>query len=125
VRELAEAFPAKEIESRPLAAARTFGEVLRHIAFWNLYVADSLRSKAANDTANELPLVDYPTKAKILDELKKSSEDVAAALRERHGFPDLKTAELIVTFVEHTSEHYGQLVVYARLIGIVPPTSRS
>jgi uncharacterized damage-inducible protein DinB len=125
VMELAQAFPEKELESRPLAAVRTFGEVLRHIAFWNLYVADSLRGKAANDTANELPLADYSTKAKILDELKRSSEDVAVALRERPGSPDLKIAELIVTFVEHTSEHYGQLVVYARLIGIVPPTSRA
>jgi len=28
-----------------------------------------------------------------------------------------------MTFVEHTAEHYGQLAVYGRLIGIVPPAS--
>jgi hypothetical protein len=69
--DLAEAFPAKELESRPLAAVRTFGEVLRHIAFWNLYVADSLRGKQTNDTSNELPLAEFPTKERILEELKK------------------------------------------------------
>ena len=123
VMELAEAFPAKELESRPLAAVRTFGEVLRHIAFWNLYVADSLRGKQANDTSNELSPADFPTKEKILEELKKSSDDVATAVRERPSSRDLNAAELILTFIEHTSEHYGQLAVYARLIGIVPPTS--
>ena len=125
VMELAEAFPAKELESRPLAAVRTFGEVLRHIAFWNLYVADSLRGKQANDTSNELSPADFPTKEKILEELRRSADDVATAVRERPSSRDLKAAELILTFIEHTSEHYGQLAVYARLIGIVPPTSRT
>jgi uncharacterized damage-inducible protein DinB len=37
---------------------------------------------------------------------------------------DLKTIEMLATFIEHTTEHYGQLVVYARLNGIVPPASR-
>ena len=125
VMELAEAFPAKDLESRPLAGVRTFGEVLRHIAFWNLYVADSLRGKQANGTSNELSPADFPTKEKILEELRRSADDVATAVRERPSSRDLKAAELILTFIEHTSEHYGQLAVYARLIGIVPPTSRT
>jgi len=32
-------------------------------------------------------------------------------------------SEMLVSFIEHNSEHYGQLVVYARLNGIVPPAS--
>ena len=31
---------------------------------------------------------------------------------------------MVVTFIEHNCEHYGQLVVYARLNQIVPPASR-
>jgi 2-methylisocitrate lyase-like PEP mutase family enzyme len=46
------------------------------------------------------------------------------ALRERHDSPDLKASKLLVRFNEHTSEHYGQVAVYARLMGIVPPASR-
>jgi hypothetical protein len=34
-------------------------------------------------------------------------------------------ADTLVTFIEHAGEHYGQLVVYARLLGIVPPASRA
>jgi uncharacterized damage-inducible protein DinB len=64
-------------------------------------------------------------KAAVLEALKQSSEDVVRALRDRNGPVDSKAAELLVTFIEHTSEHYGQLVVYARLKGIVPPASRT
>jgi uncharacterized damage-inducible protein DinB len=120
--ELAREFPAEQFESRPVEGVRTFGEVLRHAAFWNQYVADSLRGKEADDTANELPLAACPTKARVLEALRRSSEDVIGALRE-HPASDLRAAELAMTFIGHTSEHYGQLVVYGRLNGIVPPAS--
>jgi uncharacterized damage-inducible protein DinB len=37
---------------------------------------------------------------------------------------NIDTTELMISFIEHNCEHYGQLVVYARLQGIVPPASR-
>lgn len=122
---LAEAFPEKKYDWKPADSTRTFAEVLRHVAFWNQFVADSARGKKADDSANELPAAKYSTKARIIDALKQSSADVVAALKENHGALEPQTAELIVTFLEHTSEHYGQLVVYARMNGIVPPASRS
>jgi hypothetical protein len=60
-----------------------------------------------------------------LEALKRSSEDVAAALGEHQAPFDLKATEFIMTFVEYTSEHYGQLVAYTRLLGVAPPTSRT
>ena len=122
---LAEAFPENKYEAKLLDGVRTFGDVLRHVAFWNQYVADSLRGKKADDAANELSKSKYSTKARIVDALKQSSEDAASALREHRAGLEPKTAEMIVTFLEHTSEHCGQLVVYARLSGIVPPASRA
>ena len=124
IAELGESFPEDKMESRPAPGARTPGEVFRHVAFWNQYVADTLRGKPADDSTNELPLAGYPTKAAVLEALRRTSEDAAAALRERETSLDSKAAELVMAFVEHTSEHYGQLVVYARLMGIVPPSSR-
>jgi uncharacterized damage-inducible protein DinB len=123
--ELAEVIPADEFESRPLAGVRNCGEVLRHVAFWNQYVANTLNGKEADDAGNELPGVTYSTKVSVLEALKRSSEDVATSLGEHQAPFDLKATELIMTFVEHTSEHYGQLVVYTRLLGIAPPTSRT
>jgi uncharacterized damage-inducible protein DinB len=121
---LAEEFPEARYESEPVTGARTVGDVLRHVAFWNHYVADSARGKKADDAANELPKDKYATKAKIVEALKRSTSDAAAALREHEGAMELQTAELAVTFIEHLSEHYGQLAVYARLNGLVPPASR-
>jgi uncharacterized damage-inducible protein DinB len=123
--ELAEVIPPDRLDSQPLAGIRSFGDVLRHVAFWNQYVADTLNGKQAADDGNELPQAKYSAKASILEALKSSSEDVAKALRENRTALDCKTTELIMTFVAHTSEHYGQLVVYTRLLGIAPPASRA
>ena len=123
--ELAEVIPADEFESRPLAGARSCGEILRHVAFWNQYVADTLNGREADDVGNELPGATYSTKVSVLEALKRSSEDVATALGEHRAPFDLKATELIITVLEHASEHYGQLVAYTRLLGLTPPTSRT
>lgn len=121
---LAREFPEEKFESRPADPLRTFGEVLRHIAFWNQYVADVLGGKKADDSANELPLADYPTRAKIIKALEQTSHAVAVVLKERPAL-DAKTAEVVISFLEHSGEHYGQLAVYTRLAGITPPASRT
>lgn len=122
--ELAEALPENKLEWTPVDGVRSYGGVLRHVAFWNHYVSDSLNGKQPDDTLNELPAEDYATKARVLAALVESSRDVAAALRAQPLSADRKTLELTVAFLEHNSEHYGQLVAYARLMGIVPPASR-
>jgi uncharacterized damage-inducible protein DinB len=121
---LAEEVPAKDFESTPISGTRSVGAVLRHVAFWNQYVADSLCGRTANDAANELPLADYPDKASVLEALRRTAQDVATALGNSPDAPGLRTAETVVPFIEHTAEHYGQLVVCCRLMGIVPPASR-
>lgn len=122
--DLAEAFPEEKLESAPAKSVRTAGDVLRHVAFWNRYVAGTVRGSKVDGDANELPKAEYATKARILDALRSSTADVVAALREREEELDPATAGMAVSFLEHTSEHYGQLAVYARLNGIVPPVSR-
>ena len=124
IAELAEEFPEVKFESQPVTGLRSCGEVVRHVAFWNRFVADSLHGTEADGAANELPLAEFPTKASAMEALKRNSQDVAEALRAQAAGLNPKTVELIMTFVEHTSEHYGQLVVYSRLMGIVPPASR-
>lgn len=122
---LAEEFPENKYKYKPVEGVRYVADVLRHIAFWNQFVADSARGQKANDRANEFPESDYPTKTKILAALKRTTADAASALREHQDTMSPETAEMVVTFIEHNCEHYGQLVVYARLNGIVPPASRA
>lgn len=123
VANLAREFPEEKYETAPVPGVRTFGDVLRHVAFWNQYAADTARGRKADDTANELPKESYATNSVILDALIKTTGDAAAALREHQEGLDSEKATLAESFIEHMCEHYGQLVVYARWVGVVPPAS--
>jgi len=68
--------------------------------------------------------------------VKKSFADGAAAIQSKgekglaveieNYFPNQKVRVLDIAngIIEHSGEHYGQLVVYYRLAGLVPPESR-
>jgi uncharacterized damage-inducible protein DinB len=121
---LAEEIPANKFGYKPLDGVRTVAEILRHAAFWNLYVADAVRGKKGNDSNNELSAQQFATKKQSIDALTSSASDVAKALREAPGELRPETVETLVAFIEHNCEHYGQLAVYARMNKIVPPASR-
>jgi uncharacterized damage-inducible protein DinB len=121
---MAEEFPEDKYEFRPVAGVRTFGDQLRHVAFWNGFVAKSARGEKADTKANELPKAEYATKAKIVAALKSSLAEATAQLKNGPATPTPKLTDLWVSFTEHSGEHYGQMVVYYRLNGIVPPASR-
>jgi cytochrome c556 len=122
--QLAEQFPEDKYDFKPVAGVRTFGDQLRHVAFWNGYVAKSARGEKADGKLNELPKSEYPTKAAVVKALKSSLAEATALLKQGPATPSVKLTNLWVSFTEHSGEHYGQLVVYYRLNGIVPPASR-
>jgi hypothetical protein len=121
---LAEEFPEGKYDFRPVQQVRTFADQLRHVAFWNLYVLKTARGEKIDPAQNELPKAEYPTKAKIVAVLKSTLADATAELKKEEATPAAKRARLWITFTEHSGEHYGQMVVYYRLNGIVPPASR-
>jgi uncharacterized damage-inducible protein DinB len=119
---LARAIPDARFESELVNGSRTCADVLRHVAYWNRYIGDSLNGKEAHSSANELSRDDYPDRADILADLVKTSGEIANGMS---GNLDARTLDLILMAFEHLSEHYGQLVVYVRLLGIAPPASQS
>jgi uncharacterized damage-inducible protein DinB len=121
---LAQEIPANKFDYKPVDGVRTVAEILRHAAFWNLYVADAVRGKKGNDTDNELSAEKFSSKKQIIDALTSSASEVAKALREEPAELRPETVETLVAFIEHNCEHYGQLAVYARMNKIVPPASR-
>lgn len=121
---LAEEFPEDKYEFRPVPGVRTFADNLRHVAFWNGFVARSARGEKADGKQNELPKAEYATKAKIVAALKSSLAEATAQLTSGPAAPTAKLTDLWVSFIEHSGEHYGQMVVYYRLNGLVPPASR-
>jgi uncharacterized damage-inducible protein DinB len=121
--QLAEAVPEHAYDRRPAAEVRSFAEQLRHVAFWNLYARDTLRGGAPDGEANALPADVYATKTRIVDALRDSFADVGAEIARRDAHVDAGDVETIVSYLGHAAEHYGQLAVYARLAGVVPPAS--
>ncbi len=75
------------------------------------------------------------TKAEIVAFVKKCVEDAAAVIKAKGdkglnesvngGGPHLdRLYDLAYGLIEHSGEHYGQMVVYYRANGMVPPESR-
>ena len=122
---LAEEFPEDRYDAKPVADVRSFADQVRHVAFWNRYVQKTLRREEADGQANELPRASYPTKAKLVKVLRSTFDDVATELGGMNGSASKADADTLVSFIEHSGEHYGQLVMYARLNGIIPPASRA
>jgi len=121
---IAEAFPPSAYDERPVTEVRSFGEQLRHIAFWNQYVTAALQGTAIDGQPNELPRAAYPTKAEVVDVLKTGFTDVVRTLGVGDQPVPPAVVDTMISFLEHNGEHYGQLAVYCRLRGIVPPASR-
>lgn len=122
---LAESLPEESYDFRPVPEVRSSAEQLRHVAFWNDYLRDILRGAEADGAANELPADAYPTRTEILPALRESFDGVRAEIEARKwkGDAGSKELDMVVSYIEHAGEHYGQLVVHARLCGVVPPAS--
>jgi len=138
---LAEAMPADKYGFAPTAGAfqgvRTFAQQVKHLAAVVYMVAAAARAeKPPIDTGGESGPVSAQSKAQIVHFLQGSfayAHSAAAKLTAgnqmdmvQSPFGDSKTArgEVLSVAVWHTFDHYGQMVVYARMNGVVPPASR-
>jgi hypothetical protein len=78
----------------------------------------------------------YKTKAAVVAYIKKSFADGAAVIKSNgdagmaktvvssESHENMRLSDLAYGLIEHSGEHYGQLVVYYRVAGLVPPESR-
>ena len=132
---MAEDFPEDKFDFKPTPAQRTFREQLLHAAGANYYFTNPATGKQG--PVEENPKADqYKTKAELVAFVKKSFADGAAAIKAKgdKGMSELlvdpfshqqvRVYDFAYGFIEHCGEHYGQLVVYYRLAGLVPPESR-
>jgi len=132
---MAEDFPEDKLDFKPTPAQRSFAEQLLHAAGANYFFTNLAMGQ--KPPSEEDPKRDqYKTKADIVAFVKKSFADGAAAIKAKgdKGMTDLlvdpfshqqvRVSDLAYGFIEHCGEHYGQLVGYYRLAGLVPPESR-
>ena len=128
-------FPEDKYDYKPTPAQRSFAEQLLHAAGANYYFTNPVMGQkppAEEDAKRE----QYKTKADVVTFVKKSFADGAAAIQskgekgltstieEPFGHQKVRVLDYANGFIEHCGEHYGQLVVYYRLAGLVPPESR-
>jgi uncharacterized damage-inducible protein DinB len=130
---MAEDFPEDKYDFKPTPAQRSFAEQLLHAAGSNYYFTNPVMGQ--KPPAGEDPKRDqYKTKADIVAYLKKSIADGVAAIQSKgekgltatvpYGDQQARVIDIAYGIIEHSGEHYGQLVVYYRLSGLVPPESR-
>ena len=132
---MAEDFPEDKYDFKPTPAQRSFAEQLLHAAGANYFFTNLAMGQ--KPPAEEDPKRDqYKTKADVVAFVKKSFADGAAAIKAKgdKGMSDLvvdpfahqqmRIGDLAYGFAEHCGEHYGQLAVYYRVAGLVPPESR-
>ena len=132
---MAEDFPEDKYDFKPTPAQRSFAEQLLHAANSNYFFVNPARGEkppAAEDPKRE----QFKSKADIVAFVKKAYADGAAVIKEKgdKGMNDLlvdpfenqqtRVIDMAYGLIEHSGEHYGQLAVYYRVAGLVPPESR-
>ena len=134
---LAEAMPVDKYDFRPrdgaFAGVRSFGEQVSHLATMIYMTAAIVRQERSpcRPGANNNGPDDRRTKADIVQHLKASIAYArTAGLNESNALDTLTTyfgsqsrQEVAAGIAYHSYNHYGQMVVYARMNGIVPPAS--
>jgi uncharacterized damage-inducible protein DinB len=130
----AEAMPENKFNFAPTQGefknVRTFAQQVKHVAESNYYFFGGPEYTEAGDKAMTDSIEKLTTKADIVKALKDS-------FAKAHAFVDTMTPENafvqtahgtragMATFgIAHFMDHYGQMVVYLRMNGIVPPASR-
>src|SRR5947207_8482897 len=142
--EAAEAMPENKFDFSPekldLAGSdykgvRTFGQQLKHIAASNYLIWSPITGEKPPDTVNDGKGPDsMKAKAEIIKYLKDSfafghksvstlnSSNLVQPITSGSGKPT--TRLFLATFAAaHCFDHYGQMIEYLRMNGIVPPAS--
>jgi uncharacterized damage-inducible protein DinB len=132
---MAQDFPEDKYDFRPVTGVRTFAEQLLHASGSMYFFTSSAQGEKTKPDENPSRAT-YKTKAAVVAFVKKAVEDGAAAIKAKgdKGMSELITdpdskqqmqaSDMAYGLIEHSGEHYGQLVVYYRVAGLVPPESR-
>lgn len=139
----ADAMPADKYGFVPtdgeFKGVRTFGQQVKHLAATNhILAAAALGEGPPTDAGDETGPEAIRTKAEILDYLNGSFAHLGKAIDaigEKNAIvksspiSPLKASEttrlaLTVEALIHAFDHYGQMVEYLRMNGVVPPASR-
>ena len=138
---LAEAMPEDKYEFVPMngefKGARTYAQQIKHVAAVNYELAAAiLEQKPPVDIGDEAGPASITSKAAIIKYLKDSfayahkavatinEANQTGTVRSPFGEGWVSRLGLATSIAWHGYDHYGQMCVYVRMNGIVPPASR-
>jgi hypothetical protein len=137
----AEAMPAEKYSYIPSApggkfdGVRSFGEQVKHVACADFAFFNEIEGKTPPADCEKGGHAPATTKAELLQYLRDSfaygnkvlatinAQNAMDRVGGRYGGPNTKLG-LAVIAVWHIADHYGQIVYYLRLNGIVPPPTQ-
>jgi hypothetical protein len=138
---LVEAMPANKFNFAPTAGefqgVRTFGAQAKHLAaVVYLVSAASMSEKPPVDTGGEDGPASVTTKEQIVEFMKGAfvyahkaaraltPENQLQMVKSPFGPGEMARASVVDIIGWHSFDHYGQMVEYARMNGIIPPASK-
>ena len=131
----AELMPEKDYGFRPVDTVRTFGQILAHVAGANYVFCAAAKGEPSPhaEAAFEKTATTRAQIIKVLGESVAYCDAAYAALDDKRAgeIVDLpfgmgKGARALPLMINsgHVQEHYGNLVTYFRIKGMVPPSSQ-
>ncbi len=110
----ADMIPADKYAYRPAKTVRTVGELIGHVADgYNYFCAMAAGRKIQWSDALATGATD---KATIAGKLKQATDACTASYAAGAHLP-------LIENLTHTNLHYGNLITYLRMLGLVPPSS--
>jgi len=127
----AEKMPAEHFGFKPTSDVRSYAEIFGHIIDTNYWACAALRGEA-NPNRDDLEKT-LKTKDEVVKAVKASFEYCDGAMKTlseatlketfKSGMRDVPKTSPLLLLIAHSQEHYGNLVTYLRLKGLVPPSS--
>ncbi|MEP6619336.1 MAG: DinB family protein [bacterium] len=134
---LANAIPAEKYSWRPATGVRSVSEALMHCAVeWYYYVPSSVAMKPPADFGvlkeSQAKLEKVTAKAQVIDHLNKSWTHAKAQLTAVNAASltgkikpwNAPLDEAAFAMAGDMHEHLGQLIAYARSVGVKPPWTK-
>ena len=136
IAEAAEAVPAEDYSFRPTAQVRTFAQLIGHVINANWFFCSQAKQERPPNSSNHEALTDKAALVKALNDSLLYCDQAYAATTDANfneavrmqagvGMGPASTVRgaILVFNTTHNNEHYGNIVVYMRLKGHVPPST--
>ena len=121
-----DSIPAARFEYRPTPSQQTVGYIAQHLEAANYSLCERLgdtkHSRTAKDSLADTLKARWP-KDTLVARLETSLRFCTTALERLGELTSPARASTLLAFETDLAEHYSQIAVYMRLLGMVPPSA--